>query len=208
MNKLSAKISFFCFVGISGFSLGTAHTLVIKSDGSMWGAGSNAYGQLGIDLDRHPFRTNFAQIMPAGPAGGAKAVTAGGWHSVVTKENGSVWSTGGNEFGQLGDGSQTGKERLVRVMPGNAVSSAASAKHSIVLMRDGSVWATGSNRYGQLGDGSTDSKDKLTQCIDDGVQAVAAGSEHSMVLKEDGSVWSAGSNGKGQLGFGSEDGSS
>ena len=37
-------------------------------------------------------------------AGGVKAIAAGDWHSMVLKNNGDVWTTGFNRYGQLGDG--------------------------------------------------------------------------------------------------------
>ena len=37
-------------------------------------------------------------------AGDVKAIAAGGYHSMVLKNNGDVWTTGYNDWGQLGDG--------------------------------------------------------------------------------------------------------
>ena len=76
-------------------------------------------------------------------------------HSMVLKQDGSVWATGKNDFGQLGDGSTTGSTRFVQVVASRAKAVAASIRFSMVLKQDGKVLATGENNYGQLGDGST-----------------------------------------------------
>ena len=45
-----------------------------------------------------------------------QAVAAGERHSLVLKTDGTVWATGWNEFGQLGDGSNANKEKFVQVV--------------------------------------------------------------------------------------------
>ena len=49
-------------------------------------------------------------------AGDAKAMASGFAHSLVLKTNGTVWATGRNNFGQLGDGTRTDKNIFVRVI--------------------------------------------------------------------------------------------
>ena len=145
--------------------------------------------------------TSFVQVFSSG----ATAVTAGGGtggHSIVLKEDGSVWITGKNQHGQLGDGSTSDRQRFLKVISGNAKAVAAGSKHSLVVKEDGSVWATGCNMYGQLGDGSTVDKFWFVQVFiaPYGVKAVAAGVEHSLVLGQNGTAWAAGANFYGQLG--------
>ena len=76
---------------------------------------------------------------------------AGGGHSLMLKQDGSVWAVGRSNYGQLGDQTTTDKSRIVQVIfePAKAVS--AGRFHSLVLLQDTSVWVTGSNAYGQLG---------------------------------------------------------
>ena len=47
---------------------------------------------------------------------GATAISAGGRHSMILGQNGSVWATGENEYGQLGDGTIVGKNSFVEVV--------------------------------------------------------------------------------------------
>ena len=73
---------------------------------------------------------------------------------MVLRQDGSVWVTGSNRHGQLGDGSYTDRRNFVRVVSSGAIVVAAGEYHSMVLQRDGGVWAAGRNTFGQLGDGS------------------------------------------------------
>ena len=76
----------------------------------------------------------------------------------MLKQDGSVWATGYNLYGQLGDKSISNSKMFVRVIPSGATTIAAGAFHSMVIKQDGGFWVTGSNRYGQFGDGSKISK--------------------------------------------------
>ena len=112
---------------------------------------------------------------------------------MVLRTNGSVWATGRNNWGQIGDRGSTDNVDFTLVFPGDVIAIAAGANHSMVLKNDGSVWATGRNHYGQLGDGSTTDRNEFSKAISD-AKAIAAGENHSMVLKKDGSVWATGRN--------------
>ena len=165
-------------------SLGAAHSLMLKQDGSLWAAGFDLFGQLGIGSQKDT-RSTFVQVI----SGGVEAVAAGGGHSILVKQDGSAWATGRNKYGQLGDGSYTDRSSYVQVaLASSGVKTvAASSSHSLMLQQDGSVWSTGYNLYGQLGDGSTTSRTIFVQVMSSGAQSMAAGSMHSMVLKQDGS---------------------
>ena len=183
---------------VVAMAAGDHHSMVIKQDGSAWGAGRNYNGQLGDGFRGD--RNQFVRVVHDGAVG----VAAGGFHSLILKTDDSVWTTGWNAFGQLGDGTTTDRENYVPVIMSGAKAIAAGSRHSVVVKRDGSVWATGYNAYGQLGDGSRISRLAFVQVMSDGAQAVAAGGFHSMVLKEDDSIWVTGSNENGQFGDGTK----
>ena len=96
-------------------------------------------------------------------SGDAKAIAAGAHYSMVLKQNGSVWATGDNTAGQLGDGSTNSKRNFVQVVSSGVKAIAAGGWHSMVLKEDNSVWATGENTYGQLADGSATFKDTFAK---------------------------------------------
>ena len=96
---------------LGGLSLGAGHSLILQPDGAVWAAGANTFGQLGIKEIRATTHKQFVTVM----FGGAKAVSAGGEHSMVLTHVGSVWTAGNNAYGQLGDGSTTHRDRFVQV---------------------------------------------------------------------------------------------
>ena len=117
------------------------------------------------------------------------------------------WTWGDNQFGQLGDGTNTGSNVPVRVSTRTGLtgvtSLAGGGEHSLALAEGGTVWAWGNNDRGQLGIGTTTPSSlpapvpALTH-----VTAIAAGGAHSLALKNDGTVWAWGGNESGQLGDG------
>jgi alpha-tubulin suppressor-like RCC1 family protein len=194
---------------ITAIAAGQSHSLVLKNDGTVWATGYNNYGQLGIGTSgTGENRATLTQMTSSNSS--VTAITAGLYHSLVLKNDGTVWGTGYNWYGQLGIGtSGTGENRVTLTQMTDFNSSvtaiAAGQSHSLVLKNDGTVWATGSNLYGQLGIGTSgDNKTILTHMTDfnSSVTAIKAGAYHSLVLKNDGTAWTTGYNNRGQLGIG------
>ncbi len=133
-------------------------------------------------------------------AGDIQALSAGSGYTMIVKTDGSLWACGRNNYGQLGDGTNTNRSAPVQVMTGVA-SVSAGGTHTMILNADGSLWACGYNEYGQLGDGTTTGQSTPVQIMT-GVASVSVGIEHTMILKTDGSLWACGWNYYGQLGDG------
>ncbi|NLI74764.1 MAG: regulator, partial [Euryarchaeota archaeon] len=116
------------------------------------------------------------------------AITAGTFHSIALKSDGTVWAWGRNSNGQLGIGNTTNRHSPVQV-PGltDVTAITAGYYHSIALKSDGTVWAWGLNNYGQLGIGNTTDQHSPVQVpgLTD-VTAITAGHYHSIALKSDG----------------------
>ena len=133
---------------------------------------------------------------------GVNKVSTGYAHSLILKEDGSLWAMGDNFWGQLGDGSWMPKNSPVQIVETGVKDISAGGFHSLFLKEDGSVWAMGDNSWGQLGDGSWDSKNTPTQILSSGVEKISAHYLHNLIIKMDGSTWSFGDNEWGQLGDG------
>ncbi len=82
---------------------------------------------------------------------GATQVSAGGFHSLALKSDGSLWATGHNGKGQLGDGTATQRNSWTSVMSSGVIQVAAGYLHSLGLKSDGTLWKVGTNKAGQLG---------------------------------------------------------
>jgi C1A family cysteine protease len=130
-------------------------------------------------------------------------IAAGYRHTLAIKSDGSLWAWGSNDFGQLGDGTNTDRNAPVQV--GTAkdwAAVSAGETHTVALKADGSLWAWGSNDHGgQLGDG-TDTNRNIPVRVGNAADwaAVSAGWGHTVALKTDGSLWAWGLNSSGQLG--------
>ena len=184
---------------VAAIATGFEHTIVLKNDGTVWATGDNNDGQLGIgSFDQQITLTAMTDFNSS-----ITALAAGGFYSLVLKNDGTVWATGANDFGQLGIGTLDPQLTLTAMTDFNSSITALAAGfyHSLVLKSDGTVWATGRNENGQLGIGSTNPQPILTAMTENNsaVSAIAGGDRHSVVLKNNGRVWATGYNLSGQL---------
>src|SRR5208282_5478621 len=88
---------------VTAIAAGVAHSLFLKSDGSLWAMGYNGYGELGDGAYvAYPFYgTNQPEQIVAS---NVTAIAAGGFYSLFLKSDGSLWGMGYNGDGELGDG--------------------------------------------------------------------------------------------------------
>ena len=86
-------------------------------------------------------------------------VAAGGQHTLLLMDDGTVKAFGSNSHGQLGTGSSMNVARLSipTDIPGvrRAKRVAAGRRHSLILLDGGTVLSFGSNTQGQLGHGDS-----------------------------------------------------
>ena len=115
---------------------------------------------------------------------------------------------GQNDFGQLGNGTNTDRDYpnpTPFTVASNVVTGAEGGLHSLFVMADGTLWAMGYNISGQLGYGMTSSTN-LPVNVASNVVAVAAGYAHSLFVKSDGTLWAMGESMYGELGIGTNAG--
>lgn len=176
---------------------GHYHSMALRSDGSVWAWGYNAFGQLGDGTTTRrtsPVRVSGAHVFVA--------IAAGRDMSYAIRADGTLWGWGLNTEGQLGDGTTTNRTTPVRVGTlANVVDVAGGRDHGLAVLANGTMWAWGWNQYGQLGDGTTTNRTAPVQ-IGTGYRQVIAGAHHSFGLRTDGSVWSWGRNYRSALGDG------
>jgi alpha-tubulin suppressor-like RCC1 family protein len=207
--------------GSTGVSAGGTHTLDLKSDTTIWSWGNNGFGQLGNN-------TTAATSTPVhvsnslGVLSGVTAISAGGSFSLALDSSNQVWAWGDNEFGQLGDTTNTIRLNAVQVQSTTTGSPlaqvtmiAAGGGHALALA-NGVVKSWGYNAFGQLGQRSNTAFGNRSTSTNmnvpgnvvlnssdlSNVTGIAAGGSHSLFLLADGTVWACGYNHDGQLGDG------
>jgi RHS repeat-associated protein len=144
------------------------------------------------------------ELVSAAPVVPAGRLATGASHSVVLRSDGSVWATGANADGQLGNGTTTASETPVEVSSLSGVTQvAAGSNSSYALTSSGTVSAWGYGSNGELGNGATANSDTpVTVSGLSGIVAIAAGDDHGLALTSTGTVEAWGLGTSGQLGNG------
>jgi alpha-tubulin suppressor-like RCC1 family protein len=187
--------------GIVQIAAGGGNCAAVAADGSVWTWGNNDRGQLGYPTPQ--VHNGTAHQVPG--LSGVKQVAAGANFTVALRSNGEVWTWGGNQYGQLGDGTRTDRTTPARNLAAYGMTQVSAGKYFVLARRPGSVWAWGDNRYGTLGNGST-ATDSATPVIvnrlTQNATQIVAGVAHAFSVDPDGSLWAWGDNQYGELGLG------
>ena len=117
-------------------------------------------------------------------------------HSMVLKDDGTLWSAGKNDY-YLGDHSLT-----------EVIAVESAYWYNIAILNDGTVWTWGRNDGGQLGLGYSDSESHWPEPVVglNNIVDIAGGFYHAMALDDDGNVYAWGGNTAGQIGNGLKNG--
>ncbi|KAG2393772.1 hypothetical protein C9374_007303 [Naegleria lovaniensis] len=224
-----------CLQEMRSIHCGCNFTMICSKDGkSLHAMGDNANGQIGLrnwlevsmpnSVPLKSLRNNLTNEFDT-----ILKVFCGYDHTSVLCESGSVYSTGKNNFRELGFSNSAiqndSQYTLTRVacldtilQPTERVEMIAYGEnHSLLLIRNGEsntdrLLACGDNKYGACGLGtSVHLVPSFTQ-VDIGnqqtvqqISKIACGEFHSAVLTERGDVWVTGRNSEGQLSFGNLD---
>lgn len=189
---------------------GDFHVLALNLDGTVTAWGSNDRGALGANLPKS--YSGPVQVVVAGgvPLSGIIAIDAGVAHSVALRNDGTVFTWGANNYGQLGWDTMSAPKFFAAPVPGvsNVTQIAAGSDHTLACLSDGTVVAWGKNTVGELGVDSFTTQELPTSVhapggigILSGVISVFAGRFQSFALLQGGGLLAWGSNNTAQLGL-------
>ncbi len=102
----------------SSIAAGTAHTVAIRTDGTLWAWGDNTNGQVGDNTSGN------IRTLPTQENTGATTwvqAAAGLRHTVAVKTDGTLWAWGDNTSGELGDGTAAPKLAPTSITSGYAI---------------------------------------------------------------------------------------
>jgi alpha-tubulin suppressor-like RCC1 family protein len=127
---------------------GANHTVALREDGTLWTWGGDFFGQLGNGSKGTLTSANTPQ--PILTKVTWKAVAAA-YHTVALREDGTLWSWGRNDSGQVGNGTFTSTNTPQPILTNVTWKAvAAGANHTVALREDGTLWTWGDNLYGQI----------------------------------------------------------
>lgn len=186
----------------------TANNIVLATNaGNVYGAGDNGNRQVGNNLNSSnaliPQEVDSTNIS----ASSVLQIESGLNFVAVLKNDGTVWTWGKNDSGQLGNGTNMVRSTIPTQVAGlNGVikiSINREGRTVVALKNDGTAWVWGKNSNGALGDGTTQSKNSPIQYGNlNNVIDVTAGDAHIGVVLADNSTRISGLNTLGQLGNG------
>ncbi len=185
-------------MGAAGAAGGVSKNLFV------WGA--NHKGGLGLGNT-----TNLSSPVQLGAAGDwDRGVICGRGHSLLLKPNGTMWSCGRNDNGELGLGDTTNRSSPVQIGSLDTWNVLATAYQSnggfdqaasAAIKTDGTLWVWGHNDRGRLGTGNTTNYSSPVQVgALTNWKKVSMGRSWTLALKTDGTIWSWGSNYQLRLG--------
>jgi hypothetical protein len=201
--------------GVATVAAGWGHTCALTTAGGLKCWGNNGVGQLGDGTNTK--RTTPVDVV--GLTSGVATVAAGRDHTCAVTTAGGLKCWGWNNYGQLGDGTNTGPELCngypcsrtpvdVVGLTSGVAAVAAGGFHTCALTTAGGLKCWGWNNFGQLGDGTN--TDRWTPVdvvgLTSGVATVAAGGgateAHTCAVTTAGGLKCWGDNWSGQLGDG------
>ena len=193
-------------------TVGRNYRLATKTDGTLWAWGVLNDGVLGLNQGGNASLSSPTQVGTDTTWAITKgSIAAVKYASVAIKANGTLWSWGQNQEGQMGFGDQpqtfrrsspvqVGTDTTWKTVAGDQWGSFVASK------TDGSLWGWGANFQGGLGlnvGGPSASRSSPTRIGTDTTWsgAINIGNSATMATKTDGSLWAWGENELGQLGL-------
>jgi alpha-tubulin suppressor-like RCC1 family protein len=175
---------------------GSNFILILKKDGTVWGAGNNQFAQMAADIGDQSL--SLVQIPGLADITG---LAAGTLHCLALKSDGTVYAWGSNLNGQTGLATTTqvietptliaGLSGISRIYAGNL--------HSIARSSSGVLYGFGDSSKGQLGSFSSSSS-PVQLANPTSVTLNSASGNHNLAFST--SVYAWGANDAGQLGNG------
>lgn len=176
-------------------------TLALRNDNTLWGYGTNRYGELGDNTVTG--RNSFVKI-------GTNTWTDFdiAFHSMAVRSDGTLWGWGYNGGGAVGDNTIINRSSPVQIGTGTTWrqvtvgGGTGPVGHTGAVKTDNTLWMWGSNTYGQLGQNNTTNRSSPVQVGTgtDWSAVMCGGSFNTFAIKTDGSLWAWGANTIGLIG--------
>ncbi|AWH83476.1 hypothetical protein DDG63_20800 (plasmid) [Clostridioides difficile] len=178
------------FNNIKEFWMSKTHSLIVNTDGELYGCGKNTYGQLLNPLTTTSLleftKLNFDNI---------KQASCGNGFSYFVRNDGALFSCGLNSNGQLGLGhnNDVSEPQLITTIS-NVKKVMCDNNFTLALLNNNELYAQGYNRFGNfgLGEEKKDTIIPLFTKIATNVEDVEIGTNYILLRKTDNTVYISG----------------
>lgn len=184
---------------VVAMGFGNGFTMVVLTDGTLWGTGSTTYNVL---QSNHHYIDKFIRI---GTDSNWVDVACGTNFVIARKTNGSMWGWGYNAQGQVGNNSTTNVSTPVQIGGTfDYAKIACGGSHALAIKTNGTLWTWGYNYYGQLGKNTADTTNNSVNYTPKQIGTwtdwthISAGQNHSYGIRG-GYLYTCGSNDYGQV---------
>jgi len=174
-------------------------------EGTLWSWGYGGRGRLGNGVTSSGSISTPVTTF----AGGTnwKQVSCGSNHTAAIKTDGTLWSWGYGNFGQLGIGViglSGARSTPVTTFAGgtNWKQLSSGSLHTAAIKTDGTLWSWGNAALGNGAISGSISTPVTTFAGGTNWKQVSGGNGHTAAIKTDGTLWTWGIGNRGQLGNG------
>jgi len=176
------------------------------NDHSLWSWGRNEYGVLGLNQATPTEYSSPVQVgsditwKASGSGQNENRFTSSAYGRFAIKEDGTLWSWGGNTDGQLGQNNTTSYSSPKQVGSDTTWSSLSGGWKAMAAVKtDGTLWIWGNNGYGELGQNSQVQYSSPIQIPGTDWSSASSGAANFMARKTNGTLWSWGYGTHGRL---------
>jgi alpha-tubulin suppressor-like RCC1 family protein len=181
-------------------SAGGDHSVAISElDGSLWGWGSNSFGQAGFPrvIDKLLVPTQVANTSSF------YQISTGCKFTLALNNNGDVWSYGSNQYGELGQSASFScLYVLLQLLVCQILHISAGGNHSIVVDIHGDVWMFGAEQFYNRNSLGNHNFSPVKLATLKNIIQVSSGFAHNLAVDSDYHVWAWGSISMGNLASG------
>jgi alpha-tubulin suppressor-like RCC1 family protein len=179
--------------------IGVNNVGLVTDDGQLVMWGRNEYGEFGngvMDGSNYFDFTNSVKDVVA--------VVCGYYDSTaILKSDGTMWTCGRNNSGQLGNGTREDSSTFVKVAS-DVVKIGAGEEYFIYLKKDGTLWGMGNSAERRLLNKYEETDVKTPVKLMEGVKDFSTSLRNTAVITTNGDLYTFGTNVHGQLGVGSD----
>ena len=189
---------------------GWYYSFALGADGTLYAWGGNVQGQLGLGnttSESLPVKVPF-------PSGVTKwtGMYGGIYFAAAMGNDGNLYESGYNQYGQLGNGTATGTSSGVMEfqkanMPAGVTGwnqIACTGSSVLAIGNNDTLYAWGYGGSGEMGNGTTLGANPVAVRVSMPpgvvVTSLAAGRNHALAIGSDGNIYAWGQGGQGQLG--------